>query len=262
MDGNHKLIRWGFVVHGGIDGFSRKIMYLRCNTNNKARTVKELFLSAVLNHGIPSRVRADQGVENVDIARYMLNHPLRGPGRKSFIAGKSCHNQRIERLWRDVFCSSLSKFYCVFWYLEDIGLLDISCEKHLYVLHLVFTARINKDLNQFTLGWDNHQIRSAHNRTPNQLWILGKLTYEPEQENSLSQQLPDEYGVDFNGPVPVDNHTGINTVEIAEFLNDEQKSVLMSRVDILGRSDSFGIDVYINTLQEVESLLSLGVEQI
>ena len=29
IDGNHKLIRWGFVIHGGIDGFSRKIMYLR-----------------------------------------------------------------------------------------------------------------------------------------------------------------------------------------------------------------------------------------
>jgi len=28
MDGNHKLIRWGFVIHGAIDGYSRKVMYL------------------------------------------------------------------------------------------------------------------------------------------------------------------------------------------------------------------------------------------
>ena len=119
IDGNHKLIRWGFVIHGYIDGFSRKITYFHCNINNRAQTVRELFISAVYNCGLPSRVRADQGVENVDVARYMLNHPLRGPGRRSFIAGKSCHNQRIERLWRDVFCSSLSKFYCVFWYLEQ-----------------------------------------------------------------------------------------------------------------------------------------------
>eukprot|EP00794_Sanderia_malayensis_P002134 gene2134-2422_t len=38
LDGHHKLIRWKFVIHGCIDGFSRKIMYLSCNTDNKANT--------------------------------------------------------------------------------------------------------------------------------------------------------------------------------------------------------------------------------
>ena len=28
MDGNHKLIRWGIVIHGCIDGCSRNIIYL------------------------------------------------------------------------------------------------------------------------------------------------------------------------------------------------------------------------------------------
>ena len=35
IDGLHKLIRWGFVVHGCIDRFSRMITYLKCATNNK-----------------------------------------------------------------------------------------------------------------------------------------------------------------------------------------------------------------------------------
>ena len=83
---------------------------------------------ATRTYWLPSRVRADQGTENVDVAKYMFNRPLRGPGRRSFIAGKSCHNQRIERLWRDVFCSCLYKFYHVFWYLEDSEIFNINNE--------------------------------------------------------------------------------------------------------------------------------------
>ena len=36
VDGNHKLIRWRFVVHGGIDGYSRTVTFLKCSTNNLA----------------------------------------------------------------------------------------------------------------------------------------------------------------------------------------------------------------------------------
>ena len=79
--------RWRFIVHGGIDGYSRMIVYLRCSTNNLANTVLDSFLSAVSNFGLPSRVRSDKGTENVDIAYYMLRHPLRGPDRGSHICG-------------------------------------------------------------------------------------------------------------------------------------------------------------------------------
>ena len=57
LDGNHKLIRWRFVIHGMIDGFSRMIIFLRCSTNNKASTVLSYFLSGVDRYGLPSRVR-------------------------------------------------------------------------------------------------------------------------------------------------------------------------------------------------------------
>ncbi|XP_046842172.1 uncharacterized protein LOC124436298 isoform X2 [Xenia sp. Carnegie-2017] len=103
VDGNHKLIRWRFVTHAGIDGYSRLLVFIRCSTNNRADTVLRLFLSGVSQYGLPSRVRTDKGGENVGIAQFMLNHHLRGPGRGSHITGRSVHNQRIERFWRDLF---------------------------------------------------------------------------------------------------------------------------------------------------------------
>lgn len=95
--GHHKLIRWRLVTHAGIDGFSRLIVFMHCSDNNRASTVYEHFLEATTMHGLPSRVRTDQGRENMMVARHMLEH--RGLHRGSIITGSSIHNQRIERLY-------------------------------------------------------------------------------------------------------------------------------------------------------------------
>ena len=145
----HKLIRWRIIVHGGIDGYSCLVTYLKASNNNRATTAFSAFEAGVSEYGIPSRVRTDRGGENVEIARYMLQHPARGPGRGSIITARSVHNQRLERLWRDLFTGCIGFFYRLFYEMEDEGLLCVDDVCDLYALHSVFLPTIQTSLMYF-----------------------------------------------------------------------------------------------------------------
>ena len=122
LDGYHKFIRWRFVIHGGIDGFSRLITFLRVSGNNRAETVFSAFCGAIAEYGLPSRVRTDRG--------------------GSIITGRSVHNQRIERLWRDLFSGCICYFYHLFYFMEGEGILD---QQLLYYETNTLCTQYNKD---------------------------------------------------------------------------------------------------------------------
>ena len=77
-------------------------MYLWASAKNRAATVLGLFLNAVNEYGLPSRVRSDKGGENVDVSWYMLTHPQRGPDRGSMITGKKLIKGNFQLLARAV----------------------------------------------------------------------------------------------------------------------------------------------------------------
>lgn len=54
-----------------------------------------------------------------------------------------------------------------------MGILEPSSEIDIYCLHLVFTPLLEKALIGFTGMWDNHQLRTCHKKTPNQLFKTG-----------------------------------------------------------------------------------------
>ena len=168
-DGHHKLVRWRFVTHAGIDGFSRTIVYMKCSTNNRSTTVLNAFVEGVQRYGLPS----DFGGENVLVARYMIRS--RGPDRNSMITGNSTHNQRIERLWRDYHACVTKLFYRLFYFLEAHGILEHTNPLCLYALEYVFLPRLNRAIGLFVEGWNNHGIRTEQHHSPQQLFTQGVL---------------------------------------------------------------------------------------
>lgn len=251
IDGHHSLIRWRIVVHGGIDGFSRLITYLHYSTNNQADTVFTLFQEAIAKYGVPSRVRSDRGGENIDVAKFMIEN--RGLNRGSHIAGTSVHNQRIERLWRDVFSHVLQLYYSLFYFLEDNGLLDCELDSDLYALHFVFVPLINRALKQFQDAYNNHSLRTEHHWTPLMIWTNGILSSEHARETAVqdfysrdNQDVNIEFfGIDPNGPES--NQFDLLDVEIPPTELDDltqQQLDQIAQINPLQPANNYDIEFY------------------
>ncbi|KAG8916566.1 hypothetical protein FRC02_003747 [Tulasnella sp. 418] len=196
-DGQHGLIRWGIVIHGFIDGYSRLITGLRASNNNRADTVLDLFLQATRDYCIPSRVRGDHGVENLRVAAFMeLNKGVR---RGSYIWGRSIHNIRIERLWVDVTAQFGHKWREFFMDLEIHHDLDVQNTNHKWLLHYLFLTDINKDASFFAEAWNHHKIKvkGGPSRSPAEMFFFDSLALGLRGDYLTAEQLR-EFGVDWS----------------------------------------------------------------
>ena len=223
------------------------VVYLKCSNNNRANTVLENFRHATQLYGLPSRVRSDQGGENIQVALYMIRN--RGHDRHSMLTGESIHNQRIERLWRDVHHCATSLYYRLFYFMEQQELLDPLNNHHLFALHFVYLPRINQALEIFREGWNHHQIRTALHRTPHQIFVQGILHLHGRNLSALDilQPVDNEYGIETDEILSLSSDNNITVPETVVHLSAAKTSQL-EQINPLTSSDNYGIDIYERTL--------------
>ena len=173
----------------------------------------------------------------------------RGPGRGSYIAGSSTRNQRIERLWRDLFRCVAAKFYYMFYGLEQTSILDL--ENPVFTLHYVFLPRFNIALNEFMEAYNNHRLSTERNWTPNQIWYNSMSN----PANPVTNELVDKEisniqycGEDPESPYPIDpvNNVVVSPVDIS--FAEEINNLLHNSIDPVRESPDMGIDIYLAAL--------------
>ncbi|XP_070175898.1 uncharacterized protein, partial [Littorina saxatilis] len=249
LDTNHKLIRWHFVIAGGIDGFSRYIVFLNCANNNKSQTILHFFKDGENKCGTtPLRVRTDKGQENIKVAEYMIQK--RGMNRRTVIAGKSTHNQRIERLWRDVYDGVLCYFYELFYFMEEHGILNPSNTAHIYALHYVYLGKINEKLDIWKEAWQRHRLRTARS-SPLRLFWAGSVTCPVDVP--LSDTEADLYGTegdveetdgdDLEDNIRHDSRPSFDPVQLDINWVCQQELETVCRADWV--SENHGIDIFL-----------------
>ena len=148
IDGNDKLKRFGFIIHGCIDGFSRKLMWLVFSTsNNDPLVIANHFLFCIKKpRRVPDVLRMDCGTENI----YCENMQMFFTGlEESFIYAESTRNQRNESFWSRLKKYKLKWLIDFFKYMINANLHKLSSAIQREVLVFSFIPVIQAKLNEF-----------------------------------------------------------------------------------------------------------------
>ncbi|KAK6178305.1 hypothetical protein SNE40_010196 [Patella caerulea] len=170
IDGWDKLKQFGFGIHGCIDGYSRKILWLEVASTNKdpfvicsyfARCIKEI-------NGIPLKIRADRGTENVHVELMQnslstLNTENEDNMQVHFLYGKSTANQRIENWWSKFGMMGMTTWINHFKAMSDAGIIDTSEELDIQCIIFCYINLLRTELERIVEMWNTHSIRRSRN---------------------------------------------------------------------------------------------------
>ena len=85
------------------------------------------------------------------------------------ITRPSTHNQRIERLWRDVFGGVIELYYGLFLFMKEKAILDPFNEVDIGALYFTFIPLINAKLDAWQYAW-SRTIETS----PLRFWFAGQ----------------------------------------------------------------------------------------
>ena len=174
-DGYDKLKPFGFPIHGCIDGWSRKIIWLYVTrSNNLPSNIARYYLEAVTAcNGCPIDLVTDLGTENgimAGIHSFFRNDP------NSHRYVPSPRNQRIEGWWSFLRKNQTSWWINFFNDLITASIVNLAEPLEKECLWFSFAGLLQKHLNETCEHWNTHYIRKSHNDTvsgrPSALYYL------------------------------------------------------------------------------------------
>lgn len=160
IDGYDKLKPWGFPIHGAIDGFSRKVLWLKVlHSNNSPDNIAALYISNVeIFGGCPVELITDLGTENglaaaiqcffrqtPDAHRYCMFHFLvineLKLGGLNYVSREHLGGDLIFQTWNPIIFSTL--------------------HSHKEALWFCYSNILQKDLDFMLQHWNSHYIRKS-----------------------------------------------------------------------------------------------------
>ena len=164
VDGYDKLKPYGLRIHGCVDGFSRKVLWLKLSRSNNNPLVPAcLFVQKVKELGFcPRFIQTDCGTENgimADVQCYLMQD------ENAHRYGSSPSNQRIKNWWsfhRRAFSSWVLDFF------KDLvghGIFLTGNHIHMECTWFVFSELSQSQLDQVRYQWNTHYIRISRHGT-------------------------------------------------------------------------------------------------
>ncbi|XP_046569874.1 uncharacterized protein LOC124278183 [Haliotis rubra] len=200
LDGYDKLKPYGFAIHGCMDGYSRRILWLRVsNTNNDPGVIASYFLDYLKEiQGVPRCIKMDEGTENGVVENiqkaFRWFHGDERCGDRSVITGSSHTNQRIERWWRTQRCGGIAYWIDLFKDKVQEGCVITSNRLHIECLRFCFTDLIQEELNHISIDWNQHRVRRM------------RIAESPHGKPDIMFFMPEVYGThDYKFPASVDD---------------------------------------------------------
>ena len=169
IDGYDKLKPFSLPIHGAIDGFTKKILWLNiCPSNKGPQVISYFYVNCISNlKCVSKRIRGYRGSENVVLAGmqgyFTEEHKDSMSGHSSFLLGNSTNNQRIESWWLFSKRQNNARWINFFKDLQDEGLFDPSLNHHKEFMKFCFSGILPKELDNIKEMWNIHCIRNSRN---------------------------------------------------------------------------------------------------